>query len=135
MRLQVSEAELRSVLAPAGFVWELKVPRSPDGAPSPIPCLAGCLEDSVLANPFTGSLALPFHADSELVHAAVGLRRGSWNAGQARGFAFAGFMCRAHAEKAITVANGQVSTPELPASSPTCLHSCLSLSRTFTNVD
>ncbi|CAL5229018.1 g12263 [Coccomyxa viridis] len=54
----VKEDELRAVLSPAGFVWELTVPRTPDG--------------------------------------------------KARGFAFAGFMCRAHAEKAIKVANGQV---------------------------
>ena len=31
VRAQVSEAELRSALSPAGFVWELKVPRNPDG--------------------------------------------------------------------------------------------------------
>ena len=36
------------------------------------------------------------------------LRAGVACAGKARGFAFAGFMCRAHAEKGIKVANGQV---------------------------
>ena len=60
---QVSEAALRSVLSPAGFVWELKVPRNSDGTPSPIPCLAGRLEDSVLVTLFIGSLALPLHGD------------------------------------------------------------------------
>jgi len=30
------------------------------------------------------------------------------SAGKARGFAFAGFMCRAQAEKGIKIANGQV---------------------------
>jgi len=50
------EAALRAALSPAGFVWELSLPRRPDGRP--------------------------------------------------RGFAFAAFTCRAHAEKAISVANG-----------------------------
>ena len=30
--MQVKEDELRKVLSPAGFVWEVTVPRSPDGA-------------------------------------------------------------------------------------------------------
>ncbi len=30
------------------------------------------------------------------------------SAGKVRGFGFAGFMCRAHAEKAIKLANGKV---------------------------
>ena len=42
MHAQVSEAELRSALSPAGFVWELKVPRNPDG--------------NTLAQPLRGSL-------------------------------------------------------------------------------
>ena len=41
----------------------------------------------------------------------MGLRAQRGCAGKARGFAFAGFMCRAHAEKAIKVANGQVIDP------------------------
>ena len=32
VHMQVKEEELRKVLAPAGFVWELTVPRNPDGA-------------------------------------------------------------------------------------------------------
>lgn len=133
MRPQVSEAELRSALAPAGFVWELKVPRSPDGAPSPIPCLAGCLEDSVLATLFTGSLALPFH--TELVHAAVGLRRALVD-------------CRPGARICIrwlhvpgACGEGDHSSQwtgqhaRAPSKPPTCLHSCLSLSHIFTYGD
>ncbi|BDA47944.1 probable RNA-binding protein 28 [Coccomyxa sp. Obi] len=54
----VKEADLRELLSPAGFVWELTVPRNPDG--------------------------------------------------KARGFGFAGFMCRAHAERAIKLANAKV---------------------------
>ena len=30
--MQVEEEGLRKVLSPAGFVWELTVPRNPDGA-------------------------------------------------------------------------------------------------------
>ena len=34
--MQVKEDELRAVLSPAGFVWELTVPRTPDGTfPAP----------------------------------------------------------------------------------------------------
>ncbi len=41
--MQVKEDELRAVLSPAGFVWELTVPRSPDGVFPPQTCLtAGC---------------------------------------------------------------------------------------------
>ena len=130
MHLQVNEAELRSVLSPAGFVWELKVPRSSDGTSSPLLCQAACLEDCVLITLAIGSLALPLYAVLYWYGAAVGLKTEvSSNAGQARGFAFAGFMCRAHAEKAITVANGQVSTPELP-SSPS--HACRAVSNCLT---
>lgn len=40
----------------------------------------------------------------------IGWVSAAWGlfAGKARGFAFAGFMCRAHAERGIKVANGQV---------------------------
>ncbi|KAK9842211.1 hypothetical protein WJX81_000775 [Elliptochloris bilobata] len=57
LAFDVKESQLQELLRPAGFVWELTIPRKPDG--------------------------------------------------RSRGFGFAGFMCRAHAEKAIKVANGQ----------------------------
>ncbi len=39
--MQVEEGDLRAVLSPAGFVWELTVPRNPDGTNPPAdPCLA-----------------------------------------------------------------------------------------------
>ena len=41
--MQVKEEELRAVLSPAGFVWELTVPRSPDGASHTPPC-ADCMQ-------------------------------------------------------------------------------------------
>ena len=56
LSFSADEAALRAALSPAGFVWELNLPRKPDGRP--------------------------------------------------RGFAFAAFTCRAHAERAIAVANG-----------------------------
>lgn len=37
--VQVKEADLRELLAPAGFVWELTVPRNPDGATL---CISWC---------------------------------------------------------------------------------------------
>ena len=40
--MQVKEEELRGVLSPAGFVWELTVPRSPDGA-YPAPHVSECM--------------------------------------------------------------------------------------------
>ncbi|KAK9829098.1 hypothetical protein WJX72_003878 [[Myrmecia] bisecta] len=54
---QVKEEDVRQLLSPAGFVWELTLPCNADG--------------------------------------------------KTRGFAFAGFTCRAHAEKAILLANGK----------------------------
>ena len=39
---------------------------------------------------------------------------GAGCSGKLRGFAFAGFMCRAHAEKAIKLCNGQVSNCRPP---------------------
>ena len=54
---QATEAQLRQAFEPAGFVWELTLPRS-----------AG---------------------------------------GRGRGFAFVGFTCKAHAERAIKLVNGQ----------------------------
>ena len=40
-------------------------------------------------------------------------------------------MCRAHAEKAITVANGQVSHARAPSKPLTCLQSCLQSCNAF----
>ncbi|KAG2482067.1 hypothetical protein HYH03_018977 [Edaphochlamys debaryana] len=54
---KVTEVSLRKALEPVGFVWELKLPRGPDG--------------------------------------------------RVKGFAFAAFTCRAHAEKAIASLNGK----------------------------
>ncbi|GLI62225.1 hypothetical protein VaNZ11_004822, partial [Volvox africanus] len=54
---KVTEAALLRVLSPAGFVWDLKLPRNPDG--------------------------------------------------RLKGFAFATFTCRAHADKAIATTNGK----------------------------
>jgi nucleolar protein 4 len=54
---QVSEQDLRSAFAAAGFLWELTLPRGADG--------------------------------------------------KARGFAFVGYTCRAHAERGIRLVNGQ----------------------------
>lgn len=31
--VQVTEAELRGAFQPAGFIWELTLPRTPDGRP------------------------------------------------------------------------------------------------------
>jgi nucleolar protein 4 len=56
LAFSVDAPALRAALAPAGFVWELNIPRRPDGTP--------------------------------------------------RGFAFAGFVCRAAAERAIKAVNG-----------------------------
>lgn len=39
--MQVSEEDLRSVLSPAGFVWELTMPKNPDGA-TPAQILPKC---------------------------------------------------------------------------------------------
>eukprot|EP00897_Mesotaenium_endlicherianum_P008504 jgi/Mesen1/7682/ME000403S06864 len=55
---QITEAALRELLAPAGFIWELTLPRSPDG--------------------------------------------------RSRGFAFVGYTCQAHAQKAVKNMNGKV---------------------------
>ncbi len=49
---------MRKLLSPAGFIWEMKIPRNPDG--------------------------------------------------RAQGFGFAAFTCKAHAEKAIQLANGKL---------------------------
>ena len=72
MHPQVSEAELQSALSPAGFVWELKVPRNPDGTPSPPLCLAARLEDCVLVTLLLGSLAVRLHGGQFWVHGSCG---------------------------------------------------------------
>jgi nucleolar protein 4 len=56
--MQVTEDAMLKLLAPAGFLWEVKIPRNPDG--------------------------------------------------RAQGFGFAAFTCKAHAEKAIQLANGKL---------------------------
>ena len=62
----------------------------------------------------SAALCIPFLA----AHGVTGrwkegkdLSSASFPAGKARGFGFAGFMCRAHAEKAIALANGKVGKP------------------------
>ena len=108
--MQAKEAELRAVLSPAGFVWELTVPRSPDGAFPPHSCNTPCwMHPTPCA---TVRAPLPddcWHSQVEYAGECQAWAEG-WGecAGKARGFAFAGFMCRAHAEKGIKVANGQV---------------------------
>jgi hypothetical protein len=34
--MQVNEEDLKKMLQPAGFVWELHLPRKPDGMPCPV---------------------------------------------------------------------------------------------------
>ena len=89
--LQVTDDMLRSALHGAGFVWELVLPRNAEGA-----------------LPLAYFLSLP----SQCCGAAdiAGSEAAIVAAGKPRGFAFAGFTCRAHAEKAIVLVNGQVHT-------------------------
>ena len=85
--LQAKEEDVHKLLSPHGTVWQLTMPRKPDGA-------------------HAKSQSLP--AQFQHVLTLLGA------AGACRGFAFAAMACRADAARAIAAANGQVRRPESP---------------------
>ena len=82
--LQATEEDVHKLLGPHGTVWQLTVPRKPDGK------LAGLQE-----------------LGDSLCVAIAQLRSVLW-AGTSKGFAFAAMTSRGDALKAIAAANGQV---------------------------
>lgn len=108
--MQVKEAQLRELLSPAGFVWELTVLRSLDGVHKACPGVVGPALVPAVLNAICSM-------EQEL-HDPDGCLLGPPPAGKARGFGFAGFMCRAHAEKAIKLANGKVPPAPVHLCSP-----------------
>lgn len=89
--MQITAQDITQAFLPAGFVWQVTLPCDPDGKAKEI-----------------------------ATQASVRLRGSSKQAfsfaGASKGFAFASFTARAHAQNAILLMNGKVGTTEVHTS-------------------
>jgi len=95
--VQVKEADLTMLLTPAGFVWELTLPKKDDGEHHE-PCNSSVRRTAEEIIPTVG--AFIGTSVTSMVHLLT--------AGTSKGFAFASFTSRAHSERAIKLVNGKV---------------------------
>lgn len=94
--MQVQEKDIKTLMSPAGFVWETTIPRKEDG---------GSEHYSEALN-YTLISGLRMRMGSKVHNSLIVF---FVLAGSSKGFGFASFTSRSHAEKGIKLANGKAS--------------------------